>query len=710
VPLALLAALLAAPAAPAQGLTKSASSLELVPADAHFYSAMLRGREQLDAVLNSKAWARLNALPVAKMVRQQIEDAWNKPDGPQAQFQQWYAQEENQQLVRLLGDMFADEVFVYGGRNTADVLTLLSDLQAANQFGPLVALMQGADPNEIQNPQLRAKMMLHALADRADLIKAPDIVVGFKLRDTKSARAQLERLDAHVKAHIRKDQRLEGRWARAKVAGGDYYTLQFDGGMVPWEQVPWGDLEDNPGDLDALKKKLRDFKMSVSVGLRGQFLILALTDSPDALKSLGGEGRRLADREEFKPLAQYADRRLTGLSYASKEWRALEGGGTDLQAVAKEMMENLKDLNLTPQQKDRIRKDLKAFAADFQKYMPEPGAAVAVEFLGEQGIETYTYDWGKNPTVDASKPLTILGQLGGTPLLFYAERTVNDPEGYKLLSKWVRTGWGYVEEFGVARMPEEEREKYNAFMKEARPILTRLDRVTGEMLVPALAEGQSAFLLDAKLTSKRWHQNMPPAEKPLPLPLPAMVLGVKDADLLRKAAAEYRGIINDVIALAGKFNPAGPPQFKLPPPDGKEVEGGTVYSYPLPAEAGFDERLAPAAGLSKNWLTLALSPEQAARLLQPAPLQGTGKMLEVGKRPLASAAYLNWAGLVDAAAPWVDYALLAGQVDPDGSKDVRGQVRTVMEVLKTVRSVTSITYAEGKAMVTHGRVVIRDIE
>ena len=51
----------------AQELTSQVPSLKWIPADASNYSSMLRNREQIEIIGKSKAWARLNSLPVVQM-------------------------------------------------------------------------------------------------------------------------------------------------------------------------------------------------------------------------------------------------------------------------------------------------------------------------------------------------------------------------------------------------------------------------------------------------------------------------------------------------------------------------------------------------------------------------------------------------------------------------------------------------------------------
>jgi hypothetical protein len=699
-PLAGLALLLAAPALPAQEVGKAASSLEIVPADAYFYSAMLRNREQLEAVLHSKAWAKLTDLPFVKMAWQFVEAGWNQPFGPQAKIKEWYDDKENQQLIRLLGEMFSDEVFVYGGRHSADFFALLGELQTANQFAPLQALLQGK--NAPQGPFGQARILMQALAANADLIHAPDLVVGFRLKDTKRAHTQLKRLDRLVKDLTQQNPQFEGRWHKAKIGGGEFYTLKLDGRMVPWDMVPWQLIEENQGEFDNVKKKLRELKLAVSVGLRGPYLIAALTETPGQLKALGGPGKRLAAREELRPLAPFAERPVTGISFASKEWQALTGGAKkDLQAGVERILDLLKEADLSAEQKAKIHKDLKALAHDMKKYIPEPAPSLSFSFLNGRGSESYHYNWTKSERYGAAQPLTILKHVGGTPLLVFAERTPPyDPEEYKLLVKWIKIGWSYADEFGVPKLPEDVREKYQTFMKGARPLLSRLDRATGEMLLPSLT-GQTALAVDGRLISKQWFAAMPPAAKPLPMLEPALVLGVKDAELLRKAASEYRAIFNQLVTLAGQ------PDLKLAAPHERQLKADTLYFYPLPKDLGADKQLSPTAGLSEHWAVLTVNHAHAIRLLHPTPLKTDSKLLADGKG-IHAAVYFSWEGLVAAAAPWLDYAL---QMAPaNAGQDVPGQVHTVLDVLKVFRSYTSVTYTEGGAQVTHGECIFRDLE
>src|SRR5215470_2007688 len=118
------------------------------------------------------------------------------------------------------------------------------------------------------------------------------------------------------------------------------------------------------------------------------------------------------------------------------------------------------------------------------------------------------------------------------------------------------------------------------------------------MLIPSL-DGQSGFVLDAKMTSKQWIPQMPNSARPLVLPEPSFLYGVRDAALLAKALGEYRQLINKTIKEIGEATGQNAP-FEVPPAQTRKIKGGTLYYYPLPDILGIDERIAPNAGIGEK--------------------------------------------------------------------------------------------------------------
>jgi hypothetical protein len=75
--------------------------------------------------------------------------------------------------------------------------------------------------------------------------------------------------------------------------------------------------------------------------------------------------------------------------------------------------------------------------------------------------------------------------------------------------------------------------------------------------------------------------------------------------------------------------------------------------------------------------------------------------------------WLNWAALIEAASPWVDYIVEQSTADSEQATQkaaIQSQIRIGTDVLKTVRSFTNETYFEDGVMVNHGLLEIRDVD
>jgi hypothetical protein len=699
--------------APAQSLSKIDSAIQEMPADTAFFASMLRNGEQFKVIAGSKAWAKLTSLPF-------VQEMWkggNQQGGFGEQFQQWYKVPENKQLLDLLLDMVSQEIFVSGGNSWGDFVGLLSETYAAVNLESSLAGF--ANPGE--DPQERiAHALLKSFEKNGNRLQAPELLIGFKINDAAAAKAQLTRLETLLQQAAKQTPELKGRVKREAVGGGDFLTLTLDGKMVPWETIAPFNAVEKPEQYKAVFQKLKDLQLTVSLGVRGKYVLVSVGPSNAHLSKLG-QGKKLIDVPELKPLEKYAGEKLTSIGYSSKAMNSrLASNATGLDSYIEMGMKLLGKVELKPEQRARIAKDLTALSQEVKATLPVPGAALDFSFLTAKGYEGYGYDWSDHKTRDGSKPLTILNHVGGNPLVVVAGRNKIDPNAWPQFVRWAKLGHGYFEEFGVPQLPAESKQQYQQFLKAAKPLLARFDDATSKLLLPALADGQVAFVIDAKLSSKQWHNNFPPSPVALPIPEPALVVGVSDADKLQKAFGEYRTVVNGLLVELRKVN-QDIPEFQLPGPQSRKLKGGGMtYFYPLPAELGLDKRLVPNASVSDKAAALSLSHEHGERLLTATPLKLEGGSLVDGKRPLAAAVHVDWAGTVTLIGGWVEYGAgtfkavnfehqvsTANAQNP--AEDTLKQIRTVFEVLKVFRSYSSVTYQEKGVWVTHRETLIRDV-
>ncbi len=711
-------ALAALPARPvrAAGGTGPETSLPLIPADAAFYSTGLRYKEQLDLFLKSKAFASLRDMPTVRLGMGLLQQQWSDPDGKLKPVRDFVEQPENQELLALLGDAFSNEIFLYGGHTWGDFTELMLQIQGGMRYGP--AMMQATGKAKNLDPgKVQGMVVLNVLNQNQDLIKVPDLIIGFRLSDTKKAENQLKRLEMLLGQLQDQAPPLKGRVKRTKVGDGNFLTLNLDAEMIPWDQVNLKELEQKPGEYDKLIKKLRGLKLTISLGVQGKYLLLGVGPSAEHLAALGGPGKKLIDRPELKPLEKAAGKKLTSIGYASKAFRAKANTNKkDFDGLADMAKGLLPEAGLPEAKQKQIAKDIDGLVADLKKFIPDQGAELSFAFMTDGGYESYTYDHGTFNQLDSSKPLTLLDHVGGNPILAFAGRSKNSGQAYAFLTKWVKVAFAHGEDIFVEKLDKEEKEKYQEARKALLPLVSRLDEITGQLLLPALADEQTAFVIDAKWSSKQWHQAMPAADKPLPMLELGLVVGVSDADKLRKAMSDYRTTANEMIAAVRRLVPEKEkfPEFAIPEPQTQKTQAGELYYWPLPAEWGLDKRVAPTLGVSKTVGVVTPSQEMAERLLTRKKLVlPPNSPLADARRPLAGAFYCNFPGFVEALTPWVDFALEKAELPPGAPIDKESlgkQVHTLLDVLKCYRGTTSATYLEGGVLVTHSQSVFQDLK
>jgi hypothetical protein len=718
--LSLLAAVLAtigwsAPSSTRAGdLDKIDSSLKLIPADASFYMTMLRNREQVEAVKNSKGWATLLKTPLAQMAFAQYEAQKTVPGSGPSQVQTALKNPEIQKLIDLAAVMASDEIFVYGDNGCADFLGLINEANDARAYAPVLALAAG---HPLNADQMQTGAALSVLADDVKRINVPTLIVGFKLKKTDLAKEELIKLEMIVNTVLGMNEKMQGRFKKTKVGDHEYLVLALDGAMVPWKEVSEklerAELKD--GDAKKVMEQVEKTKLVIALGIRDDYLLAYVGSSLDGLEKLG-KGDRLMDRAEFEPLAKYADRRLVSIGYVGEAIARLQKKEKQLNRLKSAVDQALsQDTSpLTDEQKARIRKDVQSLTDDIKTLMPDRGATVACSFLSDLGIEGYQYTKGGDRGMDASKPLTLLQHVGGSPIFGIVGRRTVDIKNYDLFVKWAKIGYGYYVDFAMPNFPETEREKAEQFFKSAIPLLERFDKATREMLFPALADGQTAFVIDAKLMTKQLQKRLPTTQNPMPILEPAIVVGVSDAALLKKGFGEYREVINGLIDAVRQVEGAHvPDDLEIPEPTVTDNSAGKIYSFELPKEWGLDEQIVLNFGLSEKVGVFSASLAHTQRLLTATP-PSVGGLVSKTDEPLGAVGWLNWSQLLETASPWADFAVehsVPSQKDDQktAQKAIAEQVHTIRDILKAIRAVTVDCRIEDGVLVSHSLLEIHDI-
>jgi hypothetical protein len=705
-------------------LVEQAHSLKKVPADASFYAASLRFKEQWHSFLKSKAYAKLMEVPFIGIAKGFATYQWQQSEQPAiAKVREYVQSQTGQDAVAILKEMFSDECFAYGGNDIGEMISMLMEFKSIRPTAPPEASADGKDKKKVTTDQI-----VDFLDKHADKLKVPTVVFGFRIKDQARAKKELDEVHSLIRNLLDQAQPdLAAHLEREQIAGNEFLILRLDGSMVPWDKIQdeANTLDDD--QFDKVKKIVSNKKLALALGVTDEFVILSVGESTDQLEKLG-QGSVLAEAPAIKRLGKHADQPVVGIQYLSKAFAAnLGSANRTVENIAGAAEQALELAKVSEEQRKQLLDDIRSL--NLARYMPQPGETSSVAFWTDRGYEMFQYSDGKRPVMDSSKPLTILSHVGGSPLFVLASRSKQNIHDYENAIEWLKKTAAHVETIAEEKSEPEAWTKYQEIRKKAIVLLERLDKANREHLYPALADGQGAIVLDVQAKSKQWFKKMPESPKPLPMFELAFAASVSDAESLRQAVSTYVDLAVETYKLVKEYNPKEMPELKLPTAKASDISGGgKLYTYALPKKWGVDQQVAVSAGLTDKFVAVSTTPKTTERLLsETTPDLDTSLKLD---RPAAMVTHISFGKMIAAIRPWIDYGIdvASGKLkvhkegDDENDKTVQAnpammqlglvvpQVHQLLDVASALRGVTAIVYEEDGAWVTHTETHIQDLK
>jgi hypothetical protein len=703
------------------------SSLRWIPETASFYVSCQRGEEQWNRISQSRAYRRLMQMPLVQMGIAQLKAKWNEDsDDEFGKIRSILNAPENKPLMDLVCDAVSHEIFLCGDQGFEQVMKMLVRLSEESNRIQFEALAEGGD---IDGDELGQRMFALVMQDLGKL-DVPPMIIGFRLSDTAIAKSQLARLAALIEKAAADIPELAKAYKKQTISGTDFITLTGESSMIPWDKIAADADTDEREKVEQVAKALEGKQATAALGLHDEFLILHIGATLDDLEAWGTRPL-LWDKEEMTIVRQADEKPVTSVSYVSGEFlRAISRPKEQLDSYVKLAQAALPRAELEKELQDTLLADVERLANDVKRWIPDQGTAVSVQFMTDDGFEGYRQNWTENLLLDGSKPLDILSHTGGSPLVMIAARSrLKNGEGYKFLATWLQRLGNYGQVIAEKNLEGAQRETFESVQQELVPLIKRSDEITRDELIPALQDGQGAWVLDAKMESRQWHFLMPPASEPLPMFEVAEVYGVSDAAKLKNAFANYGAVADDLLKFGKKMVEEyqeelndmldGPAQalpalllsMQVPTPKIRETDDGQLYEFNNFSRIGLDARLAPAVGISADTLVMSLSPQTVERLLATTPLEAAAPLADYATRNLAVAAHVDVAGLIGVIRAWTNYGLTTAAELQDNEQiaAVAPMVDTVMEILQCFRTYENASYVQDDSMVTHARSRFRDL-
>ena len=301
------------------------NSLDWVPASATVYSSSLRLKEQIDEIAESNAWKKLIEIPSIAMGWQMAQMQINNPEGPAAIFWQLMELPENQQLAKLAGEMFSDEIVFYAGEDFPKFMELLSIVQGS-RLAPMIEAMNAGNGGMVNPNDARMRALAEAVAEDPELLTVPDMVLAFKVKDKAAGETQLKRLEVVAKMALKN---AEGKVELKRESIGDveYLVLNLDGSEIKWpDDVPPG-LAIDKETYETLQEIISKKKVVVALGVWNDYVLLSFGETTDQLEELG-DADLLVETDSFEPLLPHLEEEegdLVAVSYVSADVMKTQG-------------------------------------------------------------------------------------------------------------------------------------------------------------------------------------------------------------------------------------------------------------------------------------------------------------------------------------------------------------------------------------------------
>ncbi len=638
------------------------AALNWIPADAAFYVSVLRNREQIETVVDSRALARLGELPIRRefdRVRTDpsLQAAWQIGRARLAEAAPAVEQTEavlkhpqTQRFLEFLADICSDEIFVYGDRGFV------------NPF------------------------------DRETI---PNLLIGFKIRDRNLAAEHLGKLELILGLACMTEPAFQGRMARERIDSVSYLTFKLDKRLLSGTKKPLPPpASPEKKEVETPNEKPAGPELIVALGIKDDYLLVSLGPSTDALKQISAVDKsdpgRLIDRPEMRPVARQVGKSLTSIAYCSRGLNESFGvRGPYAETLSKKLNYCLSKSNLDEETKSRLQDGVAQLGEDLKSIMRRPGDMVAFSLMGERDIETFCYNYGEHAWKDGYKPLELLDHVGGRPLLLASFRPGFTVAEYDLCVQRLSDGYDYFEDRVLWKIDADCRKRCRLTVALLRPILRQLDRINREVLIPTLQDGQLVFVLNDDG--------------------PALVADTAAAERIGDVFPEYRALFRDVAdALKDVRSSDKPHNFNAPAP--------FVSQCPWPAVLGIPQATGPNMGRVGRVVILTGSASAARRLLDPVP-PSLGNMPAEADHARATVSFVDCAALIDRASPAVISAArrivklsYTGSNPAAAEEQVVLHVDALLECLKVLRSVACEKYVENGAVVTHTFWELRDVD
>jgi hypothetical protein len=716
--------LLQAPSEPVkfEVLDLSATSLRFASEDTSFYSASFQLGKQWDAFLQSEFATHLLNSHVAKKWIEALDEKWKNRDGEIGQARRQLDNPNINSVIKVFGDLFHDEVFVYGDSRFPD--TMLQINQLSHEVQVVVAASAG-DQEQVMD-------YLRSLDKaRIDQIQVPTIVFGGKLANKDLAVEQLSILEALLTVGLGQVpppfNRLADGFEHTDDEGGTRISMTLRGSMIPWDQLaPFGEF------VDEFQRLIEDRSFAITLGMVDDYLVFAISESKDDVPALREVSSKLADSSKLSLVGEKSKLPILAISYSSDELNQANfdinlkdyfsrNVGAQLTTINTMLLSQIEDAD-DEEETQRLQKiiDILQLVPDDLQWLDEQIGQHVPKFLGQTGVAVARPDgmesWVQYRTQsviwDSQPKLPVLDHLGGKPLGFIAARRQYHPEYFETCRRIAQKVHTYLEKISESEVmdDEEEQEHLDTFLEKGWPLLVKFADIIEQDIIPNTKDGQFAVALtESNIKATKFANDMPASKQDLPLPEFTKILGTNDSEKLIDGFEKLYDLNDEVVQVVRDIEPdAIPPEYNVPRPESRSNPAGSNFFYPVPKDLGIPTAIVPQALFAKDFAYFSYSDPQVATLVKTTPLSVTTSFFKE-HQSIAAVMYLDVGRVFEQFKPWFVYGLEQDGDEVivpanDGFPEVRkSDLQELYDAFTKIGEFVTVESGSDSGSVFHGR-------
>jgi hypothetical protein len=674
----------------AEAETLEKTALAFAPQDVSFFATNLNLGKAWEGFLGGNFVTRLRDLPYVQRFEGEVLAQWENPEGQMETLKGNLKNPNVKNLLDLIVDMNSQEIFYYGASDWNDAI------------GGIMGLYE--DINARSDDPIAMQEFLAELDDEyLDGVKIPTTVIGFRLKNEEIARTLLDALQGAMQLGLRQVPELAPlakQIAREDLKDGQALSITLTTALIPMDNLDPNVKEMLGGLIEGLEGR----KLVLSFGIRAKMLLMSISEDVSPLLTFG-TGESLVNHKRLKVLVDNMPRDLRSISYSSKAWRESQWDatyGSYFQNLADQFAAAVSSEESDAVDVEKWQQEIIDDAAELDARIGdlevEFDAAVSWSFASEVGLEGMTYDWSENVLLANAKPMSILKHAGTKPLLMVAVKEQPQPLIGELLTELIERAPEHIRRFiTLAETDEEELEQALKVLEGAWPLVEESFSIAMRDILPALDEHEGLFTFSAQWTTQELSVDLPPPNKPLPLPEFAAAIKLRNRDQFLSGCRDLYGVFDKVIELVREFQPDSLPEgYNVPRPQQEELAGSTRFFYPEFSQWAF-EGFEPQVIVSNDTVVVGYSARQALDLIQEKPLATRPAWLSP-EMPVAGVSLVDMAGMVNAVSPWLEYGfqLVLGDLDTpvsmnDGPIPTGAEIVQIWECLSSLGKVAATT-------------------